>query len=186
MDKVATENDPRFKQLIVYCVIRDDHRRLFVYERASGKEYDESRLWGNSSIGIGGHIEIEDVVGKTGVVTILNTATRELDEELKIWGRIESKKITGIVNYDFDDVSLHHAGIVVMVRMKGTVKLANAENVRCGMKTIPEIVRLFGCNKSLEAWSRIIISQYLPSPQFPLNFAFLPPKCAYKFDSETV
>src|SRR5262249_36192992 len=46
------EDDPSFKQLIPYVVLRFDGQ-LFHYRRATG---GEKRLWARRSIGIGGHI----------------------------------------------------------------------------------------------------------------------------------
>ena len=54
------EEDPEFKQLISYCLLENQSGEILVYERLSGG--GEERLHGQSSIGVGGHMN--DVVGQ--------------------------------------------------------------------------------------------------------------------------
>lgn len=71
----GAENDERWQQIIPYIVLR---RRplFFLYERGgAGSEYQEKRLQGRISCGIGGHIEPKDRDFKEGLY-------RELNEEL--------------------------------------------------------------------------------------------------------
>jgi len=58
------EDDPSFKQLIPYVILEcndENETRLFRYTR--GKGQGEKRLHALQSIGIGGHISVEDAQG---------------------------------------------------------------------------------------------------------------------------
>ncbi len=56
--RATVEEDPSFKQLIPYCVLRwhgdDGEARYFAYTRGGGQQ--EARLRAKRSLGIGGHI----------------------------------------------------------------------------------------------------------------------------------
>ncbi|HDJ4672336.1 DNA mismatch repair protein MutT, partial [Staphylococcus aureus] len=57
------EEDPSYKQLISYCLLENEHGEILVYERLSGG--GEARLHGQSSIGVGGHMN--DVPGAESI-----------------------------------------------------------------------------------------------------------------------
>ena len=189
MDKKATEKDPEFKQVVAYTLIFDQQGRLFLYRRADGLTYEEAeRLGGVYSVGVGGHFEVTDVFGRTGLDIVWQAILRELREEVKIDGDIKKidecikkRELSGFVNYDSDPVSRNHIAIVATIEVEGTVSLANDENTYSGMKTIREIIELFDgqSSKKLEAWSWICLARRL---RFPENFERLPPRCAYKVE----
>jgi Predicted phosphoesterase (MutT family) len=60
--RAVVEEDPSFKQLIPYCVLRwqsdDGDPRYFAYTRGGGQQ--EARLRAKRSLGIGGHISSID------------------------------------------------------------------------------------------------------------------------------
>src|SRR2546428_6911151 len=63
--RAGVEEDPSFKQIIPYLLVR--HRgRLFLVQRST--EGGETRLHGKYSIGVGGHINRGDVEGAQDVV----------------------------------------------------------------------------------------------------------------------
>ena len=73
------EDDPSFKQLISYCLLENEKSEILIYERLSGG--GEERLHGQSSIGVGGHMN--DVVGADSINEVLRVnAQRELEEEV--------------------------------------------------------------------------------------------------------
>ena len=72
------EEDPTFKQLISYCLLENEKGEILVYERLSGG--GEERLHGQSSIGVGGHMN--DVVGADSINEVLRVnAQRELKKK---------------------------------------------------------------------------------------------------------
>lgn len=76
-ERALAETDSSLKQLIPYCVLRNERGDFFVYERKGS----EQRLHGLCSFGIGGHINTDD--GGTDLYSIIATgAVRELLEEM--------------------------------------------------------------------------------------------------------
>jgi predicted NUDIX family phosphoesterase len=102
------EQDERFAQFLPYVVLwrkgENETKDVFVYQRT--KKVGEERLAGNSSIGMGGHVDLRDVAyNPDSVVDVLMTAalaiSRELNEELVF------TTPTG-VDVDFDHMRSHH------------------------------------------------------------------------------
>lgn len=109
------EEDPAYKQLISYCILENENDELLVYERLSGG--GESRLHGQSSIGVGGHMN--DVKGAESINEILRVnAQRELEEEV---GLSESKSqnlaYIGFINDDTNEVGEVHMGVVFKIHV---------------------------------------------------------------------
>ncbi|MEB6036044.1 NUDIX domain-containing protein [Staphylococcus pseudoxylosus] len=112
------EEDPAYKQLISYCILENENDELLVYERLSGG--GESRLHGQSSIGVGGHMN--DVKGAESINEILRVnAQRELEEEV---GLSESKSqnlaYIGFINDDTNEVGEVHMGVVFKIHVNSS------------------------------------------------------------------
>src|SRR2546428_5860123 len=87
----GVEEDPSFKQIIPYLLVR--HRgRLFLVQRST--EGGETRLHGKYSIGVGGHINRGDVEGAQDVIAA--GLKRELEEEVLICGTWRGRAGGGI------------------------------------------------------------------------------------------
>ena len=109
------EEDPTFKQLISYCILENENDELLVYERLSGG--GEARLHGQSSIGVGGHMN--DVKCSESINEVLRVnAQRELEEEV---GLSESKSqnlaYIGFINDDTNEVGEVHLGVVFKIHV---------------------------------------------------------------------
>ncbi|WP_436938398.1 NUDIX domain-containing protein [Staphylococcus xylosus] len=109
------EEDPTFKQLISYCILENENDELLVYERLSGG--GEARLHGQSSIGVGGHMN--DVKSAESINEVLRVnAQRELEEEV---GLSESKSqnlaYIGFINDDTNEVGEVHLGVVFKIHV---------------------------------------------------------------------
>lgn len=109
------EEDPAYKQLISYCILENENDELLVYERLSGG--GESRLHGQSSIGVGGHMN--DVKAAESINEVLRVnAQRELEEEV---GLSESKSqnlaYIGFINDDTNEVGEVHLGVVFKIHV---------------------------------------------------------------------
>ena len=88
------EDDPSFKQLISYCLLENEKGEILVYERLSGG--GEERLHGQSSIGVGGHMN--DVTGADSINEVLRVnAQRELEEEVGLSNNDVGKVHMGVV-----------------------------------------------------------------------------------------
>ncbi|MCI0500098.1 MAG: phosphoesterase [Planctomycetales bacterium] len=103
------EKDPNYKQLIPYVLITCNGRYL-TYVR--GKRAGETRLVGNRSIGIGGHINpADDMSLFSPYQTYLNAVQREVEEEIHIQTRY-TNRIAALLNDDTNTVGQVHLGIV--------------------------------------------------------------------------
>ena len=112
MPRPQAEKDPSYKQLIPYVIISYDGKYL-TYVR--GKRAGETRLVGNRSIGIGGHInpiDNEIPLFDTNYRELYNNAVeREVAEEISIEaGHTDS--IVALLNDDTTEVGRVHLGVV--------------------------------------------------------------------------
>ncbi|MGX0098763.1 putative NUDIX family phosphoesterase [Staphylococcus cohnii] len=109
------EENSSYKQLISYCILENEHDEILVYERLTGG--GETRLHGQSSIGVGGHMN--DVKGAESINEVLRVnAQRELNEEV---GLSESKSqnlaYIGFINDDTNEVGEVHLGVVFKINV---------------------------------------------------------------------
>jgi predicted NUDIX family phosphoesterase len=169
-DRAFCETDPSLRQLIPYIVARD-HKTGNIYIYARGNGGAESRLFGNCSIGLGGHVDTEPVNQLFLVDHLVEEAMRELTEELglrrtpEILGQIERKLVEGkyvAIALDYDVHQFHLCfGLVVDIDVEdvGQVQLSDEEKasiVDGGFKNIAEIRKdLLAGSYVLEAWSQI-------------------------------
>ena len=146
------ENDPSFKQLIPYVILEcndEDETRLFRYTR--GKGQGEKRLHALQSIGIGGHISVEDAQGDDWY---RNGMQRELAEEMII--ECSGKdQIVGLIYDDTSEVGRVHLGIVHVLHL-ATCKAAAREDqlLDAGFESIENIK---GQSHQLETWSQLCL-----------------------------
>lgn len=153
--RAHVEEDPSFKQLIPYCLLRwagDDGRpRYFAYTRGGGQA--EARLRAKRSVGIGGHISSCD--GEHGDdVSYESGMRRELAEEIAIGGGWTSRCV-GLINDDATPVGSVHLGIVHILDLElPDVASRESELVECGFDTLE---RLLADRERFESWSQIAL-----------------------------
>jgi predicted NUDIX family phosphoesterase len=104
------EENPALKQPIAYCIIVNPAMgKIFAYKRAERDgDYDEVRLRGKWSLGIGGHIDRADLTAEN---PIRASMLRELGEEIEITGPL-TPRILGYINDDMDMVGKVHFGLL--------------------------------------------------------------------------
>lgn len=109
------EEDPTYKQLISYCLLENEKGETLVYERLSGG--GEDRLHGQSSIGVGGHMN--DVMDAQTINEVLRVnAQRELEEEVGLsTSKTQNMEYIGFINDDTNEVGEVHLGIVFKIRV---------------------------------------------------------------------
>lgn len=109
------EEDPSYKQLISYCILENEHDEILVYERLSGG--GEARLHGQSSIGVGGHMN--DVKGAESINEVLRVnAQRELEEEVGLSdSKSQNLAYIGFINDDTNEVGEVHLGVVFKINV---------------------------------------------------------------------
>jgi predicted NUDIX family phosphoesterase len=149
----AAENDPGYKQLIPYVIMTHDGRYL-TYVR--GKRAGETRLVGNRSIGIGGHINPVDdmpLLGSFGH-TYLEAVRREVAEETTL-GANHTDHIVALLNDDSNDVGKVHLGIVHYWTLDA-VNVRRREQMITQMTfmTPDELRRL---RDTMETWSQLCL-----------------------------
>ncbi len=138
------ENDPSYKQLISYVIIKNDKGETLLYTRLSGG--GEARLHGKSSIGIGGHMNPVD--GIYGYQLLLENTKRELLEE--IGAEPIEIGLYGLVNDDSNDVGQVHVGLVYIANI-GNQEITVTETDTLSVKWVLD-TRFY----ELETWSQLL------------------------------
>jgi len=112
----SVEQDPGFKQLIPYILLRhvDDLGAIWLFAYTRGKGQGESRLHSLRSVGIGGHISTVDAQPRAGHHDhgpYRNGMLRELFEEVSL-ETAYSEQCVGMIYDDSTEVGRVHLGIV--------------------------------------------------------------------------
>jgi predicted NUDIX family phosphoesterase len=157
------EVDPMFKQLIPYCLVvfsGVDGDLILHYSRA--KSGGEERLHAKRSIGIGGHIEPDDIGDDPWMIALY----RELKEETGIeQDMIQDLFTIGFVNDEQNAVGQVHLGVVHIVVVNTPFIPALEEHITDPKwDTFQEIEM----EENLETWSQEILSRLHPHlEQYP-------------------
>jgi predicted NUDIX family phosphoesterase len=106
------EEDPGYKQLIPYVIFRhrDAGGQTSVFQYTRGKGQGEGRLHSKRSVGVGGHISIDDD-RSVGRDTYNEGMRRELEEEVIIDTQ-HALSCVGLINDDETPVGQVHLGVV--------------------------------------------------------------------------
>lgn len=121
----AAETNTMFRQIIPYLIIRCEEKVLIYRRPVKG---NEQRLTGKVSIGIGGHINLIDVLQAHGRTcdeisayhTIWGGTDRELQEELGILAKISHE--LGLIRLSDTPVNAVHLGICYLVDISAEQK----------------------------------------------------------------
>lgn len=141
----AMEGDATYKQIIPYLVYSFEGKLFLMQRRASASE---TRLKNRFSLGIGGHIREEDIVGKS----MYEWAEREFKEEVEYSGSLTITPI-GVLNDETNDVGRVHAGFVFL--LKGDrADIQVKEELKTG-----ELLSLDAVGEyypAMETWSKLV------------------------------
>ena len=161
MEREKAEQDPRFKQLIPYVILRYQDS-VFTYVR--GKRSSEARLVAMRSIGLGGHIEPADrSLFSSDEHLYLEAAKREVDEEVEL-STSYAERIVALLNDDSTEVGNVHFGIVhVWDVAEPSVKKREGLITQAGFTPLDN---LKVCEGELETWSQFAV-QVLGDPRVP-------------------
>jgi|DewCreStandDraft_2_1066082.scaffolds.fasta_scaffold00169_4 predicted NUDIX family phosphoesterase len=144
------EDDPSWKQIIPYLVVRRKHE-IFLFRRLDQGE--EARLAGRYSIGVGGHINRSDVEGAQD--PIVAGLRRELCEELSIEGPWRAA-LLGVLNDDTEPVGQVHFGLVYLVDVgRSRVSVREVDRLEGDFVPVDELGKY---REGMESWSRLILS----------------------------
>ncbi|GAG81138.1 unnamed protein product [marine sediment metagenome] len=153
MKRFLVENDPNYKQIIPYLVMKFKNKYFMFQRFPIGAE---DRLFHKYSVGIGGHINEKDVKKNKNLIN--SGLEREFGEELIYRGKLKSK-IIGCINDDFDDVGKVHFGIAYLIEIE-----SSGIEVREKSKMEGKLVNkkdLLKYKNKMERWSQIIIDNLL-------------------------
>lgn len=135
------EEQPGFRQLIPYIVLKKDDR-FAIYER--GATGGEARLHGKLAAGFGGHIDLPDVKsGLGGVIDLFATvgvsASREIMEEVGLMTNASAMDCMGLAIMNDTPVSEVHVGIVLVLEVLGQVSSLEEDQQNIQMLTLDEL-----------------------------------------------
>ena len=150
------EPNPAFKQPIAYAVIANKiTKHIFAYQRSATESYNEPRLRGKWSWGIGGHIDKIDDKKKDPVLTSL---IREIQEEVDIES-FDEPRILGYINDDDTKVGAVHFGLLYLIETEATtIKPKDAEMAWGGFMAYDQLEEICVLNdNSVETWSEITL-----------------------------
>lgn len=149
------EEDPGHKQLIPYCIFRhrDSQGRETVFQYTRGKGQGEGRLHSKRSVGVGGHISLDDSA-EPGANPYEEGLRRELDEEIFIETSY-TQACVGLINDDETPVGKVHLGVVHVFDVhEPAVRPRESELVDCGFRPVDELLADLD---GFESWSKICL-----------------------------
>jgi predicted NUDIX family phosphoesterase len=158
----VAEHDYDTKQLVVYVLI--NHEQTFLSYQRTPKT-TETRLKALYSIGIGGHVNVDDQIQPTLFGSkeaawrdfVLNAVRREVSEEVQIEGaNAQEPRLICFVNDDSNDVGKVHFGVVFVMKLdKPTVAIRGERGIgKLSFRTLPELISM---RDTLETWSQLLV-----------------------------
>jgi len=148
------ETDNSFQQIIPYMIFSGpDTNRFFAYKYIGSA--GETRLINeNYQLGVGGHINNEDV----GQGDILDQGMmREWQEEVNFNGNLLQKKLVGIINDDTNPVEEVHVGLVYhFVGDTDDIQIKETDKMAGQMFSVEEILGL-----PHSPWMGIVVNNYI-------------------------
>jgi predicted NUDIX family phosphoesterase len=145
--RAQAEQDPTYKQIIPYLIFTYDKQYFLMQRRAKASE---QRLACKYSLGIGGHLRKQDMVGKT----IFEWAQREFEEEVSYDGNLTIAPL-GVLNDDSSEVGRVHTGFALLLQ-GDSPRITIKSELESG-----ELVPFDECKTryaQLETWSQWVIS----------------------------
>jgi predicted NUDIX family phosphoesterase len=155
VEREAAERNPEWKQIIPYSVLVQGDRTLLMRRLAAG---GEKRLHNKLSIGVGGHINPEDLE-ESGPRNPIEAGTRrEISEELVVDGSFEIRTL-GLLNDDSNPVGAVHLGWVQVVTIEGSVRIREEDVLEGKLTTFEGLRKRLRAGDNFETWSSILIER---------------------------
>ncbi len=156
------ESDELVLQPIPYVLVFGPDGTVFSYQRTKNiEEYGEARLFGERSIGVGGHIARTDEPNY-----IEQCIERELKQEVRIAGKPTRPRFIGTVFKTDKPVDRVHFGLVYAIHTGGNVKPNEASIPSGRMVSIRGLVENPSKYSQFETWSRVLI------PHLPMIYGY--------------
>jgi len=139
----AAEDDPAWKQVIPYLVLRDDERIFLMRRTRAG---GDARLFDRYSIGVGGHMN-------PGDADVLAALEREWREELAASFTPDFQPL-GVLNDDDNPVGAVHLGLVFVADAGGQpVSVRESDKLSGEFATLDQVEEVAD---RLETWSALL------------------------------
>jgi predicted NUDIX family phosphoesterase len=151
------EADPSFKQLIPYCVFRwrDAAGQPHVFQYARGTGQGEGRLHRKRSVGVGGHVSVDDQRSASGD-TYREGLERELAEEVKLETTYK-ERLLGLINDDATEVGRVHLGVVHLFEVtEPRVLPCESDLLDAGFRPLGELLASLS---EFETWSQYCLRE---------------------------
>ncbi len=151
--KIA-ETDFNFKQIIPYVLVRHENR--YVLMRRTTKQ-TEARLHDKYSIGVGGHINDQDMT--KGIENIIHQGMRrELEEEIHIKSE-QSCELVGVINDNSSEVSRVHMGLVyILTTGSPNFTIVEHDKYTADWASVEEMLPYYD---RMESWTQIVYDNLL-------------------------
>ena len=150
------ENDPSFQQIIPYIIFNfQDKYFIYKYLPKAG----EQRLVDSYQLGVGGHINKEDINGNIDVLEA--GMMREWSEEVDFKGNLLKKKLVGILNDDTRTVEAVHLGLVYNFSGDSSeISIKETDKMAGELVSINKIEEHISGNLG-SIWAQIVYKDYL-------------------------
>lgn len=156
LPRSVAEHSPQFLQVIPYIVVFSrDTLRVLQYRRT--KKGGDERLYGNWSVGVGGHINLQDAAnGKLSFSAMVNRALlREFNEEFAYDDFCLTATPAGLIYDDSNDVGRVHIGIVYYATAAGVYCVDTERHTDFGFVSLNDVYE----DEGYESWSRLLIKE---------------------------
>lgn len=155
VERDYAEKTPRLKQIIPYTVLWSAGSVLLMRRLSKG---GEQRLHDKLSIGVGGHINPEDLGTSDHRGELLERAARrEIAEELEVRGAYETHPI-GLLNDDSNPVGAVHLGWVQLAIASGSVRIREEDTLEGRLVGAEELRQRLERAENFETWSSLLIA----------------------------
>lgn len=145
------ESDNSYKQIIPYLIFQHEDK-FFLMQRK--KSASETRLQSKYSLGIGGHMRLEDFQQGPDLFA---WARREFQEEVAYSGNLEILPV-GVLNDDSNSVGEVHLGLVLIL-VGDSSDISVKSELKSGQ--LMSVVECFDYVHKMETWSQMMFMEIL-------------------------
>ena len=164
VEREYAERTPSLKQVIPYSIVvrhstGDEPEVLCLRRTTRG---GEPRLHDKLSIGVGGHIDPEDLPdgsnGPKGRAALIAAATQRevFEEELVVDGPFEVRAV-GLLNDDSNPVGAVHVGFVQVITVEGSVRVREVDQLEGSFRASSSLQRMLAEGANFETWSSLLL-----------------------------
>ena len=160
LDPLETSTDTAILQLIPYVVIHHGGK-VAAYVRPN--KGNEARLHGKVSVGLGGHVDLADVIHTDSVLdldaTLRDACVREVEEEVSLKVDPATIKWSGLIYRKDGPVDRVHLGIVAEIHADDRMLKAISSSEETGeiRFTNPSTIEADMAEYEIEAWTRAVL-----------------------------